>query len=203
MLADTMSHDAAYQFFRLGRGIERADMTTRIIDVAAAMLLGRENLARFDNTLWMAVLQSLSAYQMYRQKVRKPIHGADVITYLLKDTQFPRAIAFSLREIGAALAMLPRSGDPIKKLGDLRRMLALRDLAEISIAGLHQWNDEAQLKLGELHGLVQGTWFRPSATTSPGQAPAATQSQMQTQTQTQAQTQTEPSATVGASALGR
>ena len=130
LLADTMSHDAAYQFFRLGRGIERADMTTRIIDVAAAMLLGREDLARFDNTLWMAVLQSLSAYQMYRQKVRRRIYGPDVIAYLLKDTQFPRAIAFSLREIGAALAMLPRSGEPIKKLGDLRRMLALRNLGD-------------------------------------------------------------------------
>jgi uncharacterized alpha-E superfamily protein len=45
-------------------------MTTRIIDVAAAtLLIGREDLARFDNTLWMAVLQSLSAYQMYRQQV--------------------------------------------------------------------------------------------------------------------------------------
>ena len=104
-----MSHDSGYQFFRVGRGIERADMTTRIIDVAAATLLNREDLARFDNTLWMAVLQSLSAYQMYRQKVRRRIHGPDVIAYLLKDEQFPRAIAFSLRELGAALAMLPRN----------------------------------------------------------------------------------------------
>jgi uncharacterized alpha-E superfamily protein/transglutaminase-like putative cysteine protease len=163
LLADTMSHDAAYQFFRLGRGIERADMTTRIIDAAAAMLLGREQLARFDNTLWMAVLQSLSAYQMYRQKVRGRIYGPDVIAYLLKDTQFPRAIAFSLREVGAALAMLPRSGEPIKRLGDLRRMLALRNLDELSLAELHQWIDDAQLKLGELHSLVEATWFRPSA----------------------------------------
>ena len=162
MLADTMSHDAAYQFFRLGRAIERADMTTRIIDVAAAMLLGRQDLARYDNTLWMAVLQSLSAYQMYRQKVRRAISGPDVIAYLLKDPQFPRAIAFSLREVGAALAMLPRSGEPIKKLGELRRMIALRNLGELSIADLHQWIDDAQLRLGELHGLVQATWFRPS-----------------------------------------
>jgi uncharacterized alpha-E superfamily protein len=63
MLADTMSHDAAYHLFRTGRALERADMATRIIDVAAAALLGREELARFDNTLWMAVLQSQSAYQ--------------------------------------------------------------------------------------------------------------------------------------------
>jgi uncharacterized alpha-E superfamily protein len=201
LLADTMSHDAAYQFFRLGRGIERADMTTRIIDVAAAMLLGREELARFDNSLWMAVLQSLSAYQMYRQKVRRRIYGPDVIDYLLKDTQFPRAIAFSLRETGAALAMLPRSGEPIKKLGDLRRMLALRNLSELSIAQLHQWIDDAQLKLGELHGLVEATWFRPS-TSAPGQTPAATQSQSQGPAPAQGQSQGQ-SSSAGVSAMGR
>ena len=110
--------------------------------------------------------------------------------------------------------MLPRSGDPIKKLGDLRRMLALRDLAELSIAGLHQWNDEAQLKLGELHALVQATWFRPSTTTLlaqaaggadagagvPTQAPAVP---TQSQSQSQSQSQTETPAAVGVQALGR
>jgi uncharacterized alpha-E superfamily protein len=149
------------------------------------MLLGRENLARFDNSLWMAVLQSLSAYQMYRQKVKRRIVGPDVIAYLLKDTQFPRAIAFSSREIGAALAMLPRSGEPIKKLGDLRRMLSLRRLGELSIADLHGWIDDAQLKLNELHALVAATWFRPSSTTAPGQAAVAAQSQSQSQSQSQ------------------
>ncbi len=171
LLADTMSHDSGYQFFRVGRGIERADMTTRIIDVAAATLLNREDLARFDNTVWMAVLQSLSAYQMYRQKVRRRIHGPDVIAYLLKDEQFPRAIAFSLRELGAALAMLPRNGEPLKKLGDLRRMLARPKLLTLDLADLHQWIDDAQLALGELHGLVHATWFQPS-TNAPARAPS-------------------------------
>jgi uncharacterized alpha-E superfamily protein len=162
------------------------------------MLLGRENLARFDNALWMAVLQSLSAYQMYRQKVHRPIHGSDVIAYLLKDTQFPRAIAFCSRELGAALAMLPRSGEPIKKLGDLRRMLARRDLGELSIANLHQWIDDAQLKLGELHGLVEATWFRPS-TMTPGQPTAATQTQSQEPPRSQEPSQ--ETSDVGVSAL--
>jgi uncharacterized alpha-E superfamily protein len=152
------------------------------------------------------VLQSLSAYQMYRQKVRRRIHGPDVIDYLLTDTQFPRAIAFSLREVGAALAMLPRSGEPIKKLGDLRRMLALRNLRDLSIADLHQWIDNMQLKLGELHGLVETTWFRPS-TSAPGQAPlttSTTPSQTQSQSQeSQSQSQADAPRDKGVSARAR
>lgn len=181
LLADTMSHDAAYQFFRLGRGIERADMTTRIIDVAAAMLLRREEFVRFDNTLWMAVLQSLSAYQMYRQKVRRRIYGPDVILYLFKDQQFPRAIAFSLRELAAALTSLPRNAEPLKRLGELRRMLAVFEITKLDVAELHQWIDDAQLALGELHGLIHATWFQPTANAI-GPPPTVTQSQTQTQT---------------------
>ena len=183
LLADTMSHDSGYQFFRIGRNLERADMATRILDVAAAALLNREDLARFDNTLWMAVLQSLSAYQMYRQKVRRRIHGPDVIAYLLKDEQFPRAFSFSLRELGASLAALPRNAGPHKQLGDLRRMLAVLAVARLDVAALHQWIDDAQLALGELHRLIHRTWFEPSTSAS-GQ-PKVLEQAVQTQTQTQ------------------
>ena len=155
-------------------------MTTRIIDVAAAMLQGREELTRFDNTLWMAVLQSLSAYQMYRQKVRRRIYGPDVILYLFKDQQFPRAIAFSLRELGAALASLPRNAEALKKLGELRRMLSIFEITQLDAAALHQWIDDAQLALGELHGLVHATWFEPTASVV-GQPMAVAASQTQTQ----------------------
>ena len=36
MLLGTMSHDAAHGFLRVGRILERGDMTTRIIDVRSA-----------------------------------------------------------------------------------------------------------------------------------------------------------------------
>lgn len=191
LLADTMSHDAAYQFFRIGRGIERADMTTRIIDVAAAMLLGREDLARFDNSLWMAVLQSLSAYQMYRQKVRRRVHAPDVILYLFKDQQFPRSIAFSLRELAAALSSLPRNAGPLIRLGELRRMLAVFEVTRLDVAALHKWIDDAQLALGELHSLVHATWFKPTTSAAVSASAAVPQAQTQAAAQTQTQTQTQ------------
>jgi uncharacterized alpha-E superfamily protein len=117
---------------------------------------------------------------MYRQKVRRRIYGPDVISYLLKDEQFPRAIAFSLRDIGASLAVLPRNAGPHKQLGDLRRMLAVLEVARLDVARLHQWIDDAQLALGELHGLIHHTWFEPSAN-AVGHAPVPVAAQNQTQ----------------------
>jgi uncharacterized alpha-E superfamily protein len=186
MLADTMSHDAAYHLFRTGRALERADMATRIIDVAAAALLGREELARFDNTLWMAVLQSQSAYQMYRQKVRRRVHGPDVIAYLLKDQQFPRSIAVTQRELGGTLALLPRNAEPHMKLAEVRRMRAQLKIDQLDIAALHDWIDDAQKSLGELHGLIHRTWFEPSTTPAGTVQTQLSQSSGQSQVQTSA-----------------
>jgi hypothetical protein len=84
----------------------------------------------------MAVLQSLSAYQMYRQKVRRRVHAPDVILFLFKDQQFPRSVAFSLRELAAALSSLPRNGGPLIRLGELRRMLAVFEVTRLDVAAL-------------------------------------------------------------------
>ena len=100
LLAGTMSHGDAYRFLRIGRHLERADMTTRIVDVGSATLIAPgSEVMRLENRLWMNVLRAISAYQMYRQNVRRRIKGPDAIAFLLQDTQFPRAVAHSLLEI--------------------------------------------------------------------------------------------------------
>ncbi|MFU8832311.1 MAG: alpha-E domain-containing protein, partial [Wenzhouxiangella sp.] len=65
-LLGTMSQDDAYSFILIGRYLERADMTTRIIDVRSASLLPELSgeLTPFENIQWMSVLKSLTAYQM-------------------------------------------------------------------------------------------------------------------------------------------
>ena len=82
----------------IGRQLERAAMTTRIIDVRSANLLPRSpgELTPFENIQWMSVLKSLTGYQMYRQHVRLRIRGPDVLRFLLQDRHFPRAGGTSL-----------------------------------------------------------------------------------------------------------
>ena len=80
MLAGTMSNNMPYDFMVLGRNLERADMTLRIIDVRSASLLAHEGeLRAYDNIQWMSVLKSLSAYQMYRQYMGVRVHRATVL----------------------------------------------------------------------------------------------------------------------------
>ena len=68
MLDGTMNRNDAHTFSTLGRNLERADMTSRIVDVRSAQLLPAETpeLRPFETVQWMSVLKSLSGYQMYR-----------------------------------------------------------------------------------------------------------------------------------------
>lgn len=160
MLAANMSHGPAYQFIRLGRNMERGDMATRVTDVAAATILqARDELAPFTNTVWMAVLRSLSAYQMYRQYVRRRVVPRDVIAFVLLDDQFPRALRYCLSELETALHRLPRPEDALRSVARLQRRTDELDLGSMDHAGLHQWIDEVQLELGVVHGAIHQTWF--------------------------------------------
>ncbi|NGP54002.1 alpha-E domain-containing protein [Thioalkalivibrio sp. XN8] len=164
LLSGTMSHGDAYHFIRLGRNLERADMTTRIIDVAAAALMGAHAAeARPDNTLWMAVLKSLSGYQMYRQYVRRRIRDQDVVRFLLHDPLFPRAVAHCLLELEASTALLPNHEAPLRALLRLQRIVNEQLPEEFNEALLHQLMDDLQLELAAVHAQVAAAWFLPEA----------------------------------------
>ena len=102
LLAGTMSHGDAYQFARIGRSLERADMTTRIIDVGSTTLIAPgEELPRFENQLWMAVLRSPISVPDVPTEGAPARPRPDVIAYLLQDRSFharsPSACARSVR----------------------------------------------------------------------------------------------------------
>ncbi len=161
LLAGTMSHGAAYQFIRVGRNLERADMTTRIIDVGSATLIAPGvQLERLENRLWTYVLRSLSAHQMYRQYVRRRVQASHVLAFLLQDTDFPRAVAHTLGEIASCLEQkLPHSDEPLRAALRLQRLVAEADVNKLHAEGLHEFIDQLQLEFGNLHQQISTTWF--------------------------------------------
>ena len=162
LLADGMTHGDAYQFLRLGRSIERADMTTRVIDVAVASLMsGRSDLEPFQNSLWIAVLRSLSGYQMYRQQVRHRVVGRDVIAFLLLDLQFPRAVGYCLAELDFSLRSLPRYEAALRGVLRLQRIIGESDLQGASAPELHDFIDAIQRDLAGINQQIALTWFLP------------------------------------------
>lgn len=165
LLAGTMSHGTAYHFLCLGGYLERADMTSRIVDVRSASLLGRQDqeapLSPHDNIQWMSVLKSLTAYQMYRQQVRLRVQGPDVLDYLLRDHQFPRAIGFCLRQLNRSLHQLPHNSVPLAQVDRLHQRVEVADVRTLAVAGLHEFIDRLQIALGAVHDSIDKTYFNP------------------------------------------
>src|SRR6185295_18528175 len=89
----TMSHNEGWHFSRLGRFLERADKTSRILDVKYFLLLPTAAYVgtTFDDIQWAAVLRSASAFEMYR-KTHGRLSPRRIVEFLLLDREFPRAI---------------------------------------------------------------------------------------------------------------
>lgn len=160
-LAGTMLHDVGYDFLKMGRNLERADMTTRIIDVRSGDLLEHEHeaLTPYENIQWMSVLKSLTAYQMYRRSVQVRVSRSYVLTFILKDRNFPRAVIHSLGEVEACLVNLPRNKEVKKLLAELQQFVLDADPAVLKQNDLHEFIDDLQLKLITFSGAVTETYF--------------------------------------------
>lgn len=162
MLAGSMNQDAAYQFIRMGRNLERADMSTRIIDAATAGLTGeQEEIEPYRNVLWISVLQSLSAYQMYRLNVQRNVSPGDVREFLFRSTVFPRAVAHCLEEIETSMRLLPDSKFALGVAAQVLSELNAVDYSDLADADLHAFIDELQAHLVNLHDAITGSWFTP------------------------------------------
>jgi len=161
LLAGTMTHDEGYSFLRMGRNLERADMTTRIIDVRSATLLPEmaEDLSPFENLQWMSVLKSLTAYQMYRREMRLRVRRPDVLKFLLQEQRFPRSFHHSLREVESCLNELPASEKLLKLVSRLQRKLMSAKPQELKQEKLHDFIDELQLGLIGIDNAISQTYF--------------------------------------------
>jgi len=162
MFEGVFSEGEALRFLTLGRNLERADMTSRILDVhAAAIMAGPapEALQPFETVLWMSVLRSLSAYQMYRLQTRERVHGTGVVRFLLADECFPRACVCCLRRIEEVLHHLPNSARLLRRVGRMRRAIDHTDFEALTQLQLHGFIDRLQRSLARVSEELTWVYF--------------------------------------------
>jgi uncharacterized alpha-E superfamily protein len=161
----TMSHSEAWHFCQLGRMLERADKTSRILDVKYFILLrSTEDVGSpFDEVQWAAVLRSASAFEMYRKR-----HGAispkSVVEFLVINSEFPRSIRFCLNNALASLRAISGGDDsnrksPDKLLGRLCAELEFASLDEIIHNGVHEYLDQLQTRMNEISSGIFERFF--------------------------------------------
>jgi uncharacterized alpha-E superfamily protein len=161
LLTGSMSQDVAYQFIKLGRNLERADMTTRIVDVNSAVQLPADPALAAVTTerMWMSTLNGLSALQMYRRHVGVHVRGNDVVNYLLKNPHFPRTVLHCLAEIEGCLSVLPDHGDAMKQVRMAWRRVDGMQLNDLKPTVLHEYIDQVQSDLGAVHNALAKQYF--------------------------------------------
>ncbi|MCU0228757.1 MAG: alpha-E domain-containing protein [Bryobacterales bacterium] len=162
----TMTHGEAWHFCRLGRMIERADKTTRLLDVKYFILLPSVAYvgSTFDELQWVALLKSASGFEMYR-RVYGRISPDSVVEFLLLDREFPRSVHYCIAAAQHSLHAV--SGTPLgtfrspaeQQLGMLRSELDYSDNRRIIEAGLHEMLDLLQAKLNRIDDAVFDTFF--------------------------------------------
>ncbi len=162
----TMTHNEAWQFIGLGRTLERADKTTRLLDVKYFILLPSlsDIGTPYDDIQWAAVLKSVSGFEMYRQR-----HGRIVpprlIEFLLLDNAFPRAVRYSIGRADRALhAITGTSADTFscaseQRLGILKSELDFTRVDAILSGGMHEFLDGLQMKMNQVDECILADFF--------------------------------------------
>jgi uncharacterized alpha-E superfamily protein len=162
----TMTHNEGWHFGRMGRHLERADKTTRIIDVKYFVLLPSAAWVgtSLDQIQWMALLKSASAYEMYRKQQHR-ITPTGVAEFLILDRDFPRSIRFCLGQIEQSLHQI--TGTPLgtwsnpaeRALGRLCAQLGYLTMEDVIETGLHEFLDRTQRSLNEVGDNIANTFF--------------------------------------------
>jgi len=176
MFEGIFSEGDALSFLTLGRNIERADMTSRIVDVRAAAMMAAvnaEELRPFESVLWMSVLRSLSGYQPYRLKTRARVYGPGVVRFLLAEEQFPRACVCCLRRVEEVLHRLPNSKPLLRRVVRMRRAINHTHFEALGQGELHEFIDRLQLSLARTNDELAHIYFVGDSAPSSAITPVA------------------------------
>jgi uncharacterized alpha-E superfamily protein len=175
----TFFRDQGWLFYQLGRLIERADQTTRLLDIKFHRLApnGREERQLEERTQWGGMLRAVAGYHAFRRIAPVDFSGDQVVAFLLADPCFPRSVRLCLSQAEWHLTQLDRTAKQI-----------IQD-------GLHDFLDAMQRDLITLAAVIGRAFFRDWRPAEPAGGAEQSQSQGQSQSgggsQSQSQSQGE------------
>ena len=184
----SMSHGDGYSFIQLGKHVERADKTARILDVKYAALGQIDENSTSAQMQLMSMLRSCSAMESYR-KVAQQLQTWRVVEFLLLNEQFPRSVRFCLKSCSEAVDMMAgyedgarngQQGGPARTFGRLCADLDYLDIRDVLGAGVHDYLDQLTRRLNLAGDEITTTYFNMQVVV-PGTRRTAQQIQQQQQ----------------------
>jgi uncharacterized alpha-E superfamily protein len=161
---NTMSHGEAWHFARMGKLIERADKTARMLDVKYFLLLPTPDYfdSPYDEVEWGAVLKSVSGFEMYRKQFHRA-NNRDVARFLILDPYFPRSVRYCIRAASFSLQritkMLKVEVSAEEEFSILEAMLDGANIDAILKGGLHEYIDRFQFNLNVVDRSLYKSFF--------------------------------------------
>lgn len=162
----TMTHGEGWQFLQAGKYLERADSTSRVLDIKYHILLpsGEQVGGTIDITQWMAVLRSCSAMEAFLKISHGQVTSWGVAEFLILHDKFPRSLRFCVDSLDQALHSISGcerghfSNEAERLSGMVRSNLDFTTIETIFSVGLHQYLDQTQLRLTEIADALMKTY---------------------------------------------
>ena len=145
----TILHHEGWRFIQMGKFIERADKTSRILDM---LNFGPEP----DRYRCAAILSACSGEAAFRAEFRGDISLENVASFLLFSETFPRSVRFSLRRLDSTLRSLTGAANgaysnEVERLaGSVLAEVNFASFKEVLDTGLHQYIDRLQMHINDI-----------------------------------------------------
>lgn len=161
LIGSVLYRDDGYHFARIGRNLERSDMTTRIIDVRSTDLFEDDLIESrtLDALQWISVLKSMSGYQSYRRQIQIRVSRALVLDYLLTEMLFPRSVLHSLGSVEESVATFVNSKKTLASIRKTTKFISGIKTENIPQSELHESIDEIQRGITHIHKALSETYF--------------------------------------------
>lgn len=163
----TFSRNEGYEFIEFAKYVERADKTSRILDLKYHILLPsvQDVGGAVDAAQWQAVLRSASALEAYRRFHVADIVPMKVVEFLIFSETFPRSLRFCMEQVDLHLHLLagtqsgqyrrPEEREFGKMLSDMN-FLSMEDVTRI---GLHEYLQNVQQVLDHIDDFIYQTFM--------------------------------------------